>query len=234
MIHGTIRGAQEGDAGSARKHPVEVARETGVPTTFFTTCGYTIAGKHTTLDEIEHGVLRCNTPGPGKTELPFAEDDERREWYWQCESRADRQRISKRKISLPSHRCMPELDPRIHFALVCGAKGCPAIQVYNPKNLERGLDAAARNFLKAEIRPLKFENEAGLLTLESNMLLKWYGGDFGASEAAIARWILQKFAARSSSEEDIKAVFGISEADFEAVTEVKFEFRAYDWSVNGS
>ena len=32
-----------------------------------------------------------------------------------------------------------KLDPRIHFALVCGARSCPPIRVYRPSNLERGL-----------------------------------------------------------------------------------------------
>lgn len=36
--------------------------------------------------------------------------------------------------------CPP--DPRIHFALVCGAKSCPPIKLYTPDNLEEGLAAA--------------------------------------------------------------------------------------------
>lgn len=34
-------------------------------------------------------------------------------------------------------------DPRIHFALVCGAKSCPPIKVYTPDNLEEGLQVRA-------------------------------------------------------------------------------------------
>jgi len=41
--------------------------------------------------------------------------------------------------------CEP-LDPRIHFALVCGAKSCPPIRVYTPASLEPGLEAAAQAF----------------------------------------------------------------------------------------
>jgi len=33
-------------------------------------------------------------------------------------------------------------DPRIHFALVCGAKSCPPIKVYKPDNLDYALDMA--------------------------------------------------------------------------------------------
>lgn len=35
-----------------------------------------------------------------------------------------------------------QVDPRIHFALVCGAKSCPPIKLYTPENLDEGLDAA--------------------------------------------------------------------------------------------
>lgn len=31
------------------------------------------------------------------------------------------------------------VDPRIHFALVCGAKSCPPIKLYTPDNLDEGL-----------------------------------------------------------------------------------------------
>ncbi len=34
------------------------------------------------------------------------------------------------------------VDPRIHFALVCGAKSCPPISVYTADNLDEGLAAA--------------------------------------------------------------------------------------------
>ena len=37
-------------------------------------------------------------------------------------------------------------DPRIHFALVCGAKSCPPIKVYTPDSLEDGLDSATMAF----------------------------------------------------------------------------------------
>ena len=35
-----------------------------------------------------------------------------------------------------------KVDPRIHFALVCGAKSCPPIKLYTPENLEEALDSA--------------------------------------------------------------------------------------------
>ena len=46
----------------------------------------------------------------------------------------------------PPWQVVEPLDPRIHFALVCGAKSCPPIRVYTPASLEAGLEAAAQAF----------------------------------------------------------------------------------------
>ena len=46
-----------------------------------------------------------------------------------------------------------EVDPRIHFALNCGAKSCPAIKVYSPDVLEEGLRGAAEAFCEEEAQP---------------------------------------------------------------------------------
>lgn len=58
------------------------------------------------LDDIEHGILRCNTPPPGASDSPFDASDERK------------------PLSLT------RLDPRLHFALNCGARSCPPIKVW--------------------------------------------------------------------------------------------------------
>ena len=39
------------------------------------------------------------------------------------------------------------LDPRIHFALNCGANSCPPIGVYSGKSLKRQLEMASQSFL---------------------------------------------------------------------------------------
>ena len=48
------------------------------------------------------------------------------------------------KESDPRVKFVVPLDCRIHFALVCGAKSCPAIRVYKVTNLERGLQVRVR------------------------------------------------------------------------------------------
>lgn len=46
------------------------------------------------------------------------------------------------------------LDPRLHFALNCGAASCPPIRVYTPARLEYGLEAAASAFCAGARSPL--------------------------------------------------------------------------------
>ena len=53
---------------------------------------------------------------------------------------------SPRSKRAPFMQAVEPLDPRIHFALVCGAKSCPPIRVYTPASLEAGLEAAAQAF----------------------------------------------------------------------------------------
>ena len=84
--------------------------------TLFGRYSYDIGGHAYSCDDIEHGVLRGNRPGAaslgaliGNLKLsrgPFGPTDPRR-----------------------YHVCVP-MDPRVHFALVCGARSCPPIRTY--------------------------------------------------------------------------------------------------------
>ena len=72
-------------------------------------------------------------------------------------------------------------DPRIHFALNCGASSCPPIRVYTKKNIQIELDAATRQFLLNNSSYTQFSN-----TLKVDELLKWYASDFGGTNGIIA------------------------------------------------
>ena len=73
-----------------------------------------IAGKQWSLDDIEHGIIRANTKHPYQFfRLPFPKSNDPRR-------------------SL----CVSTLDPRIHFALNCGANSCPPISTYTPEALD--------------------------------------------------------------------------------------------------
>lgn len=133
-------------------------------------------------------------------------------------------RGAPRKSSSPrfptdnSVRAACATDPRIHFALVCGAKSCPPIRIFKPSNLDRGLRAAAHHFccdnvqqqrpscpqwfwasltlLGLELcycgcccRQVQVDVTGGVVTLSK--IFQWYGSDFAPTEPEILQWITE-------------------------------------------
>ncbi|HIK46918.1 MAG TPA: DUF547 domain-containing protein [Leptolyngbyaceae cyanobacterium M65_K2018_010] len=68
-------------------------------------------------------------------------------------------------------------EPRIHFALVCAAVGCPILrnEAYLPDIVEAQLDTDAQRFMN---NPEKVRYEAEMGALYCSPILKWYEKDF--------------------------------------------------------
>jgi len=109
----------------------------------------TVAETDLSLDRIEHGILRGSQwkYGLGYVPNPFPSAFVRR------------------------HR-VADPDPRIHFALNCGATSCPAVAAYDATDVDDQLDRAAASYLRTETVV-----EEG--TVRVPRLLLWYRGDFG-------------------------------------------------------
>src|SRR3972149_3949094 len=73
---------------------------------FFDRMTYEIGGLFFSLNDLEHGILRGNKRRPYGLLKPFQKKDPRLAFS------------------------VTSLDPRIHFALVCGARSCPPIGFY--------------------------------------------------------------------------------------------------------
>lgn len=118
---------------------------------FFARHGVVVAGKHLSFNQIEHGMLRRSKFGftMGYLSNPLPNRFERNF------------RLQRR-------------DPRIHFALNCGARSCPPIQVYEPSDADRQLDLATHAYL---VDNSSFDAETRTVT--APRLLLWYRGDFG-------------------------------------------------------
>lgn len=54
-------------------------------------------------------------------------------------------------LSVPCCQVVSPMDPRIHFALVCGAKSCPPIKLYSSDTLQEALTGAAEAFCASEV-----------------------------------------------------------------------------------
>ncbi|MGJ3250453.1 MAG: DUF547 domain-containing protein [Elainellaceae cyanobacterium] len=68
-------------------------------------------------------------------------------------------------------------DPRIHFALVCAAVGCPLLrnEAYLPETVQTQLEEDAQRFIQ---NPDKVRYEARDRTLYCSKIFKWYHRDF--------------------------------------------------------
>ena len=83
---------------------------------FYARVSYDIGGTIFTLNDIENGLLRRNRRSPLPMNFPpFSRSDSRQQFM------------------------LAECDPRIHFALNCGAQSCPPINDYSSDAIE--LDA---------------------------------------------------------------------------------------------
>ncbi len=117
---------------------------------------WSIGGEPVSLNLIEHGLLRDSRPwwGLGYVRDPFPNNFERR-------------------FRVP-------LDPRIHFALNCGAVSCPPIEYYNSDILDTQLDIAARAFLEDSTHYDEATN-----TVHVTPLFQWYRNDLGGPSGTL-------------------------------------------------
>lgn len=77
-------------------------------------------------------------------------------------------------------------EPRIHFALVCAAMGCPPLrnEVYVADELDAQLTSQAKKFL-GQSNKNRIEGD----TLYLSTIFRWYGGDFTATGKSVPEFI---------------------------------------------
>ena len=174
---------------------------------FYCSVKYYIGGWVYSADDIENGVLRGNKPGAAnpwafiglpqlsKGQFPDQQDPRRRF-------------IAQRP------------DPRIHFALNCGARSCPPIRIFTPDNLNEGLEAAGESFCSSEIEVLCDKKEVRV-----SKLFKWYAPDFGSS--TIERLSFVRRFLRGQARADLDRLLAE-----DGGKGVRMTYREYDWTLN--
>jgi hypothetical protein len=115
------------------------------------------------------------------------------------------------------------MDPRVHFALVCGAKSCPPIRTYTAEGLESQLDAAAEAFVTGDVEIVDDSNSTVRC---SKIIGEWYAEDFGTDDASRLRWMSRYLPLGSTKREEVDAILG-------GGGDVKLETAEYDWTLNG-
>ncbi|HKW94731.1 MAG TPA: DUF547 domain-containing protein [Methylomirabilota bacterium] len=128
---------------------------------FYRRVSYRVGGFVLSADDIEHGILRGNARHGLWRRRPFG-------------ARDPRLALSIRPV-----------DPRIHFAITCGAQSCPPVGAYRAAAVDQQLDWASRNFLNQEVTL-----EGGRVTCSK--ILAWYREDFepaGGLAAFLSRYL---------------------------------------------
>jgi uncharacterized protein DUF547 len=112
-------------------------------------------------------------------------------------------------------------EPRIHFALVCGARGCPPLrrEPYTGAALDGQLEDQARAFLLRS--PERNRVDVPARTVLLSPIFDWYRDDFGGSRSAIGRYV-----AGFHPDGPEKAL--LLSGTFE------LKYTRYDWSLNGA
>jgi hypothetical protein len=121
---------------------------------FFRAPAVTVAGTDLSLDDVEQGILRGSRSKYGLGYVPRL-----------------RPSAFERRYRLDS------VDPRIHFALNCGAASCPAIRAYEADEIDAQLDLATETYLDATA---EYDPETNVVRVPRVFL--WYRGDFGGGD----------------------------------------------------
>lgn len=163
---------------------------------FWKKTSYNVAGHSYSLDDIEHGILRGNKPHPSSMNPQFKPGD-------------------------PREKFVCTLDPRIHFALVCGAVSCPAINVYSAANIEKALDEATKNFCRQEVSMFTEVDEIWL-----SKIFQWYLDDFGKTDLDVIKWTIPYL------ELNIQQRAWTLLAKLQSYGTVDVKYNEYDWRLN--
>ncbi|MFK7948399.1 MAG: DUF547 domain-containing protein [Saprospiraceae bacterium] len=118
---------------------------------FFKEKRMVVAGKKLSFDDIEHGIIRRS-----KIKLSLG-------------------LLSKWNVSdyEKKFRC-DETDERVHLALNCGAKSCPAVAAYDAERVDNQMDKSTKIHLQATSKYDEANN-----TVYITSLFSWFRGDFG-------------------------------------------------------
>lgn len=152
------------------------------------------------LDDIEHGILRANRIHPGRKAALFDENDARKKY------------------------AVKNFDPRIHFALNCGAKGCPPISFYTIDNLNRGLEMATSNFVSSETK-VNIEDKS----VELSKLFLWYKTDFTGGQDDDS--LLIEYIVKHLKNDHIKHQ-QLQDLMVDNCAKILITYAAYNWDIN--
>ncbi len=109
-------------------------------------------------------------------------------------------------------------EPRIHFALVCGASSCPILKdgLYSSDNLDSELDVATGLFVNNS-GGVQLDKDNEVIRLSK--IFKWYRKDFGGDKISVLNFIARYHDEGVYIKENARAL--------------RIEYLNYDWEISG-
>lgn len=159
---------------------------------FFDQVCVNIEGADFSLNDLEHGILRANTRHPFQISKSFG--------------------MTSSKQSL----ALTKLDPRVHFALNCGARSCPPIKKYTSANIDEELEVSAQAFCEQDDN-VEVDMVDGTLTLSK--IFCWYSSDFRSEIPGVVAGFLS-----GKKKENLESLIDGGN--------LKVKYFDYDWSTN--
>ncbi|MFQ6121024.1 MAG: DUF547 domain-containing protein [Methanosarcinales archaeon] len=108
-------------------------------------------------------------------------------------------------------------EPRVHFALVCGAGSCPLLKngLYSSTNLDNELDVAAKLFINSP-KGTRLDKENNIIYL--SWIFKLYSKDFGSDKNSVIQFIARYHSEKEYIENNLNML--------------KIRYIDYDWGLN--
>lgn len=109
-------------------------------------------------------------------------------------------------------------EPRLHFAIVCAAKGCPPLrpEAYTAEKLNEQLNEQGRIFLGTTN---KNYFDARTQTLHLSPIFKWFAEDFEKKAGSVVKFVAPFLPAETQKQ-------------LQAAPSVNVRYTDYDWSLN--
>lgn len=163
---------------------------------YFTKVLTNIGNELFSFQDLENGILRANALPPYALKAVFQAGDER------------------------VRHIVKKVDPRLHFALNCGAKSCPPVKKFSARDIQEELRIVALAFCEQEDN-VQIDVEANELHL--NMIFKWYRPDFASNISGLPKALLPYLL--NDRKESLQTMIDKN-------VKIKIKFNTYDWSSN--
>jgi Protein of unknown function, DUF547 len=175
------------------------AKTTTARATFYSTIKFNVGGHLYSFQDWENGFLRGNAKAPHGFVVPFGKTDPRYSFI----------------VKMP--------DPRMHFALNCGARSSPPVNRFSVEHLDEELNLVAASFCEDDDNVKIDTNKR---EMHISKIFSWYRADFTDNANNLPQLLSSYMKGMKKQALDLMLNDGKGS--------VKVAYLQYDWSHNYS